>query len=89
MVDTDAAACASLPALRTLQLSGIPEVTPACLPALQAMSGLFELTLFNTGVRSRDVTPEVRAAFDIERDKRGWPRLKLVCYDLKMNESRL
>ncbi len=40
----DLEACAALPNLRTLVLSGTREVTAACIPALQAMSGLDELT---------------------------------------------
>jgi Leucine-rich repeat (LRR) protein len=80
-VDIDLRACAALPGLRNLRLTGISEVTPSCLPALQAMSGLSELTLCHTGIRSADLTPEVRAAFGVERHVRGWPRVELVCYD--------
>jgi hypothetical protein len=77
-VGTDLAAVAALSGLLSLELI-TPEVTPACLPALQAMSALTELTLRYTWIRLGDLTPEVRAAFNVERDRRGWPRLKLVC----------
>jgi hypothetical protein len=77
MPDTDIAACASLPALRSLEFRGIRVITPACLPALQAMTGLTALTLARTGIFCRDVTSGVRAAFNAERLCRGWPPLKL------------
>jgi hypothetical protein len=75
----DLEACAGLPTLRVLVLRGTHEVTAACLPALQAMSGLDELKLLNTGIHQDELTPEVRAGFDIERLRRGWARLKLHC----------
>jgi hypothetical protein len=41
------------------------------------MSGLTQLDLFNTGIRLKHLTPEVRAEFDMERLRQGWRRLKL------------
>jgi hypothetical protein len=64
-----------------LELSDTQEVTPACWPALQAMSSLTVLVLVATGIKSGDVTPEVRAAFDCERVRRGWPCLRLEVLD--------
>lgn len=75
----DMQACASLPYLRSLGLSYTPEVTVACLPTLQRMSGLTDLSLWYTGIRREDLTPKVRAVFDVERLRRGWPCLKLQC----------
>ncbi len=78
-VGSDIKACASLPNLRCLILSEAAGVTPTCLPGLQALSGLHELSLLGTGIHSEDITSEVRAAFDAERLRRGWPPLKLQC----------
>jgi hypothetical protein len=78
-VDPDIEACLSLPCLRSLVLCYAPQVTAASLPALQAMTGLTELVLKYTGLRQRHLTPEVRAAFDDERLRRGWPRTKIMC----------
>jgi hypothetical protein len=75
--DMDLEACGSLPGLRVLELSDTEEVTPACWLALQAMSSLTELVLRSTGIYKEDLTPEVRAAFDLERVHRGWPCLRL------------
>jgi hypothetical protein len=77
-VGADMTAIAALPGLQSLHLT-IPAVTPVCLPALQAMSGLTELILSYTGIRLEHFTPEDKAAFNVERDRRGWPRLKLEC----------
>jgi hypothetical protein len=55
------------------------DISRADLPALQAMSGLTGLTLRNVYIGPEDLTPEVRAGFDAERLRRGWPRLKLEC----------
>ncbi len=74
-VDSDLRACGSLPSLRSLMLRA-PTVTPVCLPALQAMSGLRQLALWS--IRKADVSPDdVAEAFDAERLRRGWPRLRL------------
>jgi hypothetical protein len=67
----------ALPHLRELTFWGMQRITPACLPALQAMSGLTTLRLGKTMVPMVDLTPEVRAAFDVERLRQGWPRLNL------------
>jgi hypothetical protein len=75
----DLEACARLPSLRNLVLRGTRGVTAACVPALQAMSGLDKLTLLNTGIHKDELKPEVRAGFDVERLSRGWARLKLRC----------
>jgi hypothetical protein len=75
----DLQACASLPNLRELVLRDTREVTVACVPALQGMSGLNELKLLKTGIHQDELTPEVRARFDVERLRRGWARLKLRC----------
>jgi hypothetical protein len=75
----DLEACAALPKLRKLVLRGTQEVTVACVPALQAMSDLDELKLLNTGIHQDELTPEVRAGFDVERLRHGWARLKLRC----------
>jgi hypothetical protein len=75
----DLEACAALPNLRKLVLRGTREVTVACVPILQAMSGLDELKLLNTGIHQEELTPEIRAGFDVERLRRGWARLKLLC----------
>jgi hypothetical protein len=77
-VGTDMSACAALPGLVSLELK-THEVTPACLPALQAMSGLTHLNVRHTGIYWKDLTPEVIAAFNSERDRRGWPGLRFVC----------
>jgi hypothetical protein len=76
--ETDMDACASLRGLRTLKL-GCRDITPASLPALQAMSGLTKLSLISTCIQPEDLTREVRAAFDVERVRRGWPPLMLGC----------
>jgi hypothetical protein len=76
-VDPDIQACLSLPRLRSLVLCYTPEVTDASLPALQAMTGLTELVLEYTGIPQCFMTPDVRAAFDEDRLRRGWPRSKL------------
>jgi hypothetical protein len=82
----DLAACASLPALRCLTLNHVL-VTPAWLPGLLAMSGLASLTFSEEGsglsfydmkTNRREVTGEVRAAFDAKRPQWGWPPLKLT-----------
>jgi hypothetical protein len=73
----DLRACAALPCLRSLGLGSWCTVTPVWLPPLQAMSGLTELSLSMPGWHRDDVTPEFRAGFDVERLRRGWPRLKL------------
>jgi hypothetical protein len=77
-VDRDMDACASLPCLRSLEFWNTQDVTPACLPALQAMTGLTELALKRTGISEHHLTPEVGSVFDVERFRRGWPYLKLV-----------
>jgi hypothetical protein len=69
--------CVALPHLRELEFWGMSRVTPACLPALQAMSGLTHLTLRDSTIHRDDVAAEVRAAFDVESIRRGWPRLKI------------
>jgi hypothetical protein len=75
---TDLPAIASLPGLRKLEL--VYCVSFSDLPALQAMSGLTRLTLRGTCIGPEDLTRKVRAGFDAERLRRGWPRLKLrVC----------
>jgi hypothetical protein len=79
-VAIDLKACGSLPGLRVLQLTHTPEVGPACWPALQAMCALTELALWHTGMQERDVTSEVKQAFNCERVRRGWPRLKLSVF---------
>jgi hypothetical protein len=76
----DLMACASLPLLRHLVFQHVSTLTPACLPALQALSGLTELRLINNGIHLNSLTPEERLAFDVERLRRGWPRLRLVGY---------
>lgn len=76
-VAVDLQACASLPHLRVLALQGVREVTAACIPDLQLMTGLNKLTLKDTGFTEEDLTPEVRGAFDDERLCRGWPRLNV------------
>ncbi len=75
----DLAACASIPGLRSLSFNRVPGLTTAGIPALQAMSGLTRLILHGTGIRTEDLTPEVRAAFDVERLRYGWPGLQLEC----------
>jgi hypothetical protein len=75
----DLGACAALPNLRKLVLRGTCEVTAACVPALQAMSGLDELKLLNTGIHEDELTPEVRAGFGVEQLRHGWARLRLHC----------
>jgi hypothetical protein len=75
---TDMTAIAAVSGLLSLELK-TPKVTRACLPALQAMSGLTQLILSHTKIRLEHLTPEVRAVFDLERDRRGWPRLKIKC----------
>lgn len=77
-VDIDLRAIAALPRLRILGLQDVSELTPAHLPALQAMSDLTELDITNTGVTEQDLTTEVRERFDVERLRRGWPRLVLL-----------
>jgi hypothetical protein len=79
------AACASLPGLRSLCLSGRSELTPSYLPVLQNMSGLTELTLDWTGISPKDLTPDVLDAFNFERRRRGWPSLKLKCLWVDVN----
>jgi hypothetical protein len=76
---SDMEACASIPGLKRLEISGRPGMSPACLPALQAMSGLTKLTLSNTDIHPDDLTPEVRAAFNVERFRFGWPGLHIDC----------
>ncbi len=76
-LDSDLHACASLPGLHSLSFKWICELKPACLPALQAMSGLTELSLVSTGTCAADMTPDVIAAFDAERRQLGRPLLKL------------
>jgi hypothetical protein len=78
----DLEACANLPHLRELVLRGTREVTVACVPTLQAMSGLNDLKLLKTGIHQDELTPEIRAGFDVERLCRGWPRLKLLCENM-------
>jgi hypothetical protein len=73
-VDSDMRACASLPSLRNMGLRA-RTITPACLPALQAMPGLTQLAV--SSIKEADVSPNVVEAFDAERLRRGWPRLKL------------
>ncbi len=73
--DPDIEACRGLPCLCSLVLCNTPKVTAASLPALQAMTGLTQLILEVTGIRQPPLTPEIRAAFDDERLRRGWPRL--------------
>jgi hypothetical protein len=73
--DPDIEACRALPRLRSLVLCTTPRVTAASLPVLQAMTSLTQLVLRFTGIRQRHLTPEVRAVFDDERLRRGWPRL--------------
>jgi hypothetical protein len=43
------------------------------------MSGLSELSLHDTGISPERLTPEVMAAFHVERCRRGWPRIMLDC----------
>jgi hypothetical protein len=74
---SDMRAIASLSGLHSLQLSHIRKVTPAWLPALQAMFGLTELILSGTKIFPKHITPEVTAGFDVERIRLGWPPLKL------------
>jgi hypothetical protein len=78
----DLEACATLPALRSLCFSHILAVTPACLPALQAMSGLTELVFRYTALRVEHFTDDVMARFYSERDVWGWP-LKIKCKSKK------
>ncbi len=75
---SDFEACMSLPCLRSLELAHARDITPACVPALQAMTGLTELALVFTGIREYHLTDEVRAVFNVERLRRGWPRLKIT-----------
>jgi hypothetical protein len=75
----DIEACVSLPSLRDLEFHSMQRVTLACLPALQAMSGLTKLTLRHSLIHQVDLTPKVRAAFDAPRLLRGWPPLKIEC----------
>jgi hypothetical protein len=77
-VDSDMEACAALPGLRSLEFREVYAITPACLPALLAMSGLTDLTLWDTQITPADVTPEMTNACDAERLRRGCPRLKLT-----------
>jgi hypothetical protein len=74
---SDLPAIALLRGLRKLEF--LHCVSFADLPALQAMSGLTRLTLRGTNNGPEDLTPKVRAGFDAERLRRGWPRLKLEC----------
>ncbi len=76
---SDMEACVSLPYLRELEFHSMQRVTLACLPALQAMSGLTKLTLRHSLIHQVDLTPKVRAAFDAPRLLRGWPPLKIEC----------
>jgi hypothetical protein len=73
-VDSDMRACASLPSLRCFGLRA-PTITPAYLPALQAMSGLTGLGLLSMGTADVSVD-DVVEALDAQRLRRGWPRLK-------------
>ncbi len=75
----DLKACAALPGLRSLRLLGQLEVTRACLPALQEMTGLTHLHLQYTGIAARHLTREVLSGFNVERRRRGWPDLKIEC----------
>lgn len=72
----DLEACWSHRGLRSLTFSEY-KITTACLPPLQAMSGLTELHLLHTDIQPADMTPAVIAAFDAERRKLGWPLLNL------------
>jgi hypothetical protein len=67
-------ACASLPCLQSMEVDSAHKLTSASLAVLQAMSGLTELRL---SVLWDHRLREVRAGFDEERLRRGWPRLKL------------
>jgi hypothetical protein len=83
-VDGDITACTSLPSLRSLGLNA-STITPACLPSLQAMPGLTQLALWS--IRKAEVSPNMIEAFDAERLRRGWPRLKL-CWQVKPDAER-
>jgi hypothetical protein len=78
----DLEACASLPGLRVLELHNCTDVTVAFLPALQALTGLTELDLKLTLICKVDLTRDVRAAFNVERLRCGWPPLRLKCQSL-------
>jgi hypothetical protein len=80
MKGRDLRACGSLPYLRTLCLNGLEDITPACLPALQEMTGLTQLRLVCTGIAPKHLTPDVIAGFNAERCRRGWPDLKIKCH---------
>jgi hypothetical protein len=77
MVAHDVEAYVALPRLRDLMFYSMQQVTPACLPALQAMSGLSRLTLHNSLICMEYLTPRIRAAFYVERLRRGWHPLKI------------
>ncbi len=75
----DMEACTLLPCLCSLKLDNCIEVTPTFLAALQAMTGLTELGLSTTRNCEFQLMPEVTAALNMERFRRGWPPLKFTC----------
>jgi hypothetical protein len=77
LLGRDMEACTSLPCLRSLKLRISEGITAACVEALHAMSRLTSLTLEFTRVQEYDLTPEVRAEFDVERHRQGWPALRI------------